>query len=246
MEVAGNSVQLHDCPRLSRRSRRQISSLLTSLKSDQVAFQRLLAWRLFRIILLGLSACTLVFASWDAGKDLNTAIGERTDGQVQLVFELRSRLEYRPGQSFGVEPDLFADFTRFRIGVIYKPVKWVRFVAVGMDARAPLYGTPAPSSARDPMDLHEGLHRATAGYQDGIRRDRRKASCQSWRHSVDRIAAVGIHSREFTTALESFGAAANIGWKDSFISPVKLRTDGWNYPVLGDRVVGTYNTIELQ
>jgi hypothetical protein len=199
---------------------------------------------LFRTILLGLSAGSLLFASWDAGKDLNTAIGERTDGQVQLIFELRSRLENRPGQSFGAEPDLFADFTRFRIGISYKPVKWLRFVAVGMDARAPLYGTPAPSSARDPMDLHEAYIElrpdtkegfgAVVGRQAVNLGDTRLIGSPQWAY-IPRIydgARVFWRGRKYR--LEGL-----------FISPVKLRTDGWNYPVLGDRVIGTYNTVEF-
>ena len=175
---------------------------------------------------------------------MNTAIGERTDGQVQLIFELRSRLEYRPGQSFGTEPDLFADFTRFRIGVIYKPVKWVRFVAVGMDARAPMYGTPAPSSVRDPMDLHEAYVElrpdTKTGFGTIIGRqavnlgDTRLIGSPQWAYIPRIYDGARVFWRGPKYRLEGL-----------FLSPVKLRTDDWNYPVLGDRVIGTYNTIEL-
>src|SRR5690606_6396179 len=94
-------------------------------------------------------------ASWDVGRELNAAVAERTSGKLQLIFDFRSRFEFRTGQSFGAEPDLAADFAHIRAGLRYKPLSWLRMTAVARDTRAPLYGPNAPSSARDPLDLHE-------------------------------------------------------------------------------------------
>jgi hypothetical protein len=199
---------------------------------------------LFRGIFLALLVCSVSSASWDIGKDLNGALAERTDGQVQLIFELRSRAEYRPGQSFGSEPDLFADFTRYRIGVIYKPAPWVRFVAVGMDARAPLYGTPAPSSARDPLDLHEGYVEfrpeaktgfgAIGGRQAANYGDTRLIGSPQWGYLPRTYDGARVYWRGRKFRLEAL-----------LLSPVKLTSTAWNRPVLGDRVMGTYNSFEV-
>jgi hypothetical protein len=175
---------------------------------------------------------------------LNAALAERTGGQVQLIFELRSRVENRPGQSFGAEPGLFADFTRYRIGIIYKPVSWLRLVAVGMDARAPIYGTPAPSSARDPLDLHEGYIElrpdaktgfgAIAGRQAANYGDTRLIGSPQWAYIPRIYDGARVYWRTGRVRLEGL-----------LLAPVKLSSTGWNHPVLGDRVVGTYNTIDL-
>src|SRR5205809_2735108 len=111
--------------------------------------------RFVRSVCLAFAFYAVVAEASDPGKELNNTIAEHTGGQLQTIFEVRSRFEYRPGQSFGLEPDLLASFNRVRFGLIYKPAKWIRLTGVAMDARAPLYGTPAPSSARDPLDLHE-------------------------------------------------------------------------------------------
>src|SRR3954447_2821650 len=75
---------------------------------------------------------------------------------LRFSFEFRSRLETRTGVGFGLSPDLKNPLFRTRIGAEYKPVRWLKLSAMGQDARAPLYGTPAPSTARDTIDLHEG------------------------------------------------------------------------------------------
>jgi hypothetical protein len=182
--------------------------------------------------------------SWDAGKDLNNAIAERTDGRLDVIFELRSRFEYRPDQSFGLEPDLLADFTRFRAGLAYKPYSWMRLTAVAMDARAPLYGAPAPSSARDPLDLHESFVEirpdqktgfgATFGRAAANYGDTRLIGSPQWAY-IPRIYDGGrVYWQNGRYRLEAF-----------LLSPVKLTSAGWNKPVMGDRVEGTYNVVTL-
>ena len=77
-------------------------------------------------------------------------------GTFRFTFEFRTRMEARTGVGFGKSPDLSNPLFRTRIGAEYKPAHWLKLSAMGQDARAPLYGTPAPTSARDTMDLQEG------------------------------------------------------------------------------------------
>jgi hypothetical protein len=194
------------------------------------------------VLWLGLTAGSS--ASWDAGKELNVSLGEHTHGQLQAVFEARSRYEYRPGQGFGVDPDLSADFARIRFGFRYKPAPWMRVTAVAMDARAPWFGTPAPSSARDPLDLHE-LHLeirsdAKEGFGANIGRqaanlgDTRLIGSPQWAYIPRMYDGARLYWRGSRFRIEGL-----------FLSPVKLTNTGWNKPVLGEHVFGTYNSVAL-
>jgi Alginate export len=182
-------------------------------------------------------------ASWDLGKDLNNSLNEHTEGQIQTVFEARSRYEYRPGQSFGFEPDLSANFVRTRFGLRYKPASWFRITAVGMDVRAPWYGTPTPTSARDPLDLHElqieiqpdsklGFG-ANVGRQAVNLGDTRLIGSPQWAYIPRMYDGARAYWRGSRFRIEGL-----------FLSPVKI-TQGWNKPVLGEHVAGTYNSVSL-
>lgn len=195
-------------------------------------------------ILTGFALWGAPLDSWDAGKELNKELGEATTGKVQLIFELRSRLEYRPGQAFGVEPNLFADFTRVRFGGTYKPWSWLRFSGAAMDARAPLYGTPAPSSARDPLEWHEGFFElrpdsklgfgAVVGRQVVNYGDTRLVGSPQWAYIPRTYDGARAYWRTSRVRLEGL-----------FISPVKLDSTRWNKPVLGEHLVGTYNVVQV-
>src|SRR5689334_25328511 len=73
----------------------------------------------------------------------------------QLTLEVRSREEERTGVTFGRDVDLENPLFRTRLGAQWTPLPWLKLSAMGQDARAPQYGTAAPTSARDTMDLHE-------------------------------------------------------------------------------------------
>jgi hypothetical protein len=198
----------------------------------------------FRLLPMLVCACVSGYASWDVGKDLNANIAEHSNRKAQLIFEFRTRLEYRPGQSFGIEPDLFADFTRFRFGLSVKPASWIRLVGVAMDARAPLYGTPAPSSARDPIDLHEAYIEirpeqklgfgATLGRQTANYGDTRLVGSPQWAYIPRTYDGARVFWRWSRLRLEAL-----------VLSPVRLTSAGWNKPVMGERLEGTYNTLSL-
>jgi hypothetical protein len=190
-----------------------------------------------------LPACAL--ASWDVGTDLNTAIGGRTEGKVKLIFEFRSRLEDRTGQSFGLDRDLFANFTRIRFGMSYKPVSWIRITGVALDTRTQLYGAPAPATARDPLDLHEGYVEirpdqkagfgSIAGRMQANYGDTRLIGSPQW----------AFIPRTYDGA-RVFWRNARYRFEALVLSPVKLNSLQWNQPVLGERVEGTYNSLTIQ
>src|SRR5690242_969018 len=91
----------------------------------------------------------------DPGKEVNQFLAEQTSNRFKLIFEFRTRLEARTGNNFGRAPDLENPLFRTRVGAQWDATDWLRVSAMGQDARAPLYGAPPPSSARDTIDLQE-------------------------------------------------------------------------------------------
>lgn len=183
-------------------------------------------------------------ASWDVGKDLNTSLNEHTRGQIQVIFEARSRYEYRSGQSFGVEPDLSADFNRIRFGLRYRPTPWLRIGAAAMDARAPWYGTPAPSSARDPLDLNE--------FQVEIRPETKLGFGANLGRQAVNLGDTRLVGSPQWAYIPRMYDGARVYWRFSrvrveglILSPVRLTNAGWNKPEFGERLIGTYNSISL-
>ena len=197
----------------------------------------------FAVLLLG-PVLLLGGADFDPGKDLNTRIAHGTGNKVQLIFEFRSRFENRPGQAFGLDRDLAADFTRVRAGVSYRPAGWVRLVGVAMDARAPLWGGRAPSSARDPIELHEGFAEvrpdaklgfgAVVGRQVANYGDTRLVGSPQWAYIP----------RTYDGA-RAFWRWSRLRLEGLMLSPVKLDNAGWNRPVFGERIFGTYNVLSV-
>lgn len=199
---------------------------------------------LFRNLTLFLCACASLSAAWDAGEEVNQAIARRTDGQLQLIFEFRTRYEYRPGQSFGAAPDMSADFSRSRFGLSYKPAPWVRLVGVAMDARAPFYGTPAPSSARDPIDVHEA-------YVE-LRGDAKRGFGATFGRLVANYGETRLVGSPQWAYIPRTYDGARVYWRGSrvrlealLLSPVHLTSEGWNKPVMGERLEGMYNTVNV-
>src|SRR6266849_7391895 len=78
----------------------------------------------------------------------------------KFTFEARAREEARTGVTFGRDAELENPLFRARIGAQWTPVEWLKLSAMGQDSRAPEYGGPAPTTARDSMDLHESYIRS--------------------------------------------------------------------------------------
>jgi len=103
-------------------------------------------------LLLGLLALSLL-----QGGDTNSTSPPEF-GTLRFTLEFRTQIEARTGVGFGLNPDLENPLFLTRIGAEYKPVHWLKLSAMGQDARAPLYGTPAPTSARDNYGIATDLH----------------------------------------------------------------------------------------
>ncbi|MGJ5818309.1 alginate export family protein [Paludibaculum fermentans] len=179
---------------------------------------------------------------WAAGDLLNQELGQATGGSLSLSFEVRSRLEHREGQSFGVDPDRSADFLRTRVGLAWKPARWLKFAAKMQDARAPLYGTNAPNSVRDPADLQEaylelrGDAKRGFGLSAGRRMfnlgDSRLIGVPDWSN----VARTFDHTRVWWQ-----GGQARIEFL--MVSAPRVRPGEFNRMNLSDRVWGTYNVL---
>ena len=161
-------------------------------------------------------------------------------GPVHFTLEFRTRLEARTGVGFGKSPDLQNPLFRTRIGAEYKPVRWLKISAMGQDSRAPYYGAPAPTSARDTMDLHEGYlefmpDTIGAGASVGRRMvtygEGRLIGVPQWVNTSRTYDGAQLYYRTPRARIEVL-----------MLSVVKIRPDEFNRPVLGDRLWGTYDS----
>ena len=178
----------------------------------------------------------------DPGKELNTALAEKTGNRLQLSFEFRQRLESRTGAVFGRERDLAADFVRLRLGVALRPLAWMKIVALAQDARAPGYGLPPPGNVKDPHDLQEG-------YVELFSPDARGLGLNVGRQMIGYGDTRLIGSPQWAYTARTWDTA-RLYWVSKrvkleflHISPVIPRGSEFNRPVLGDRIFGTYNTV---
>jgi len=162
-------------------------------------------------------------------------------GKLRFNFEFRTRYEARTGVGFGLNPDLENPLFRTRIGAEYEPFGWLKIAAMGQDARAPLYGGPAPTTARDTMDLHEAylelFPREKTGFGASVGRrmvtygEGRLIGIPQWSNTSRTFDEAQVYYR---TPHARFDLLA--------LSVVKIRPDEFNRPVLGDRLWGTYDS----
>ncbi len=184
---------------------------------------------------------TRAFAQEDPGKQLNKLLAEKTGKRLQFSFEFRQRLEDRTGPVFGRDRDLAADYLRTRFGATLKPVSWLKLSALAQDARAAGYGLPPPGNVRDPLDLQEAYAEFFAASQRGLGLtvgrqmisygDTRLIGSPQWAYTARTWDTARLYYVTKRTKFEFFS-----------LSPVIPRGNGFNRPVLGDRIWGTYNT----
>lgn len=200
------------------------------------------------LLRLTLHCCAAVLACriatgqpMDPGQELNARLATATGQRLKLTVEFRSRFETRTGVNFGRSVDLENPLFRTRIGIQFKPVEWLKLSAMGQDSRAPLYGRPAPNSARDTMDLHEAYLElfpdlklgfgAIVGRQMVVKGEGRLIGVPDWLNTARTYDTARLYYRLPRGRLEFL-----------FLSTVKVQPDAFNTPVLGDRLWGTYNT----
>src|ERR1017187_2590874 len=71
----------------------------------------------------------------DPGKELNQFLARKAAGRFNVTFDLRTRVETRTGNNFGLSPDLENPRFRTRGGAEWDATDWLRVSAMGQDAR---------------------------------------------------------------------------------------------------------------
>jgi hypothetical protein len=169
---------------------------------------------------------------------------ERTVNVFQFTFEERTRWEEKTGVNFGKAANQQDMLSRIRVGAIFEPTEWFKVSAMGQDARVPFYGVLAPNTMRDTMDLQEGYielfaHRKT-GFGASFGR-------QMLNYGETRL----IGSPQWSNVSRTFDNARlyyrtpEVRLEFLMVSPVKVLSDQFNNPELGDRIWGTYDTFTL-
>lgn len=114
--------------------------------------------------------------------------------------------------------------------------------ALAQDARAPFLGRRAPGSMRDPVDLQEAYLELRGEASRGLLLDLGRRMVQ---YGDTRL--IGAPQWAYTARTYDLARAAWRGrgkrFEALFLSPIKPSGDGFNRPILGDRVWGTYNTL---
>jgi len=179
-------------------------------------------------------------AQWlDAPADAAAKINEQTDGKITFTFEERTRLEDKNGVNFGKSPDLSYGLQRTRFGMSYKPFEWLKVSGMVQDARSPGYEN-APSTVRDPADLHEAYVELFPDQKTGfgLSAGRRMVAYGDGR--LIGVPQWGNMSRTYDHA-RAYYRFSRARIEMLMVSPVKIRIGEFNQPVLGDRMWGTYN-----
>ena len=177
----------------------------------------------------------------DPVQDLNQTIREATNDEFGFTFEERTRWEEKDGVNFGKSVDQQDMLSRLRIGADFSPASWFTISAMGQDARAPFYGTPATNSIRDTMDLQEAyielFGKRKTGFGSIFGRqmlnfgESRLIGSPQW-SNVSRTFDTGrMYYRTDKARLEFL-----------MVSPVKVLPDQFNVPDLGERIWGMYDT----
>jgi hypothetical protein len=180
-------------------------------------------------------------AQSDPLQKLNQTLRESTDNVLSFSFEERTRWEEKDGVNFGKSVNQQDMLSRLRIGADFTPVSWFTISAMGQDARVPFYGVTAPNTLRDTMDLQEAyielFRRSKTGFGAIFGRqmlnfgDSRLIGSPQWSNV----------SRTFDTARLYYHTRA-ARFEVLMVSPVKVLTDQFNTPDLGERIWGTYDT----
>lgn len=178
----------------------------------------------------------------DPGKELNTAIGERTHQRLQLSGEIRQRFEDRTGIAFGRDRDLAADYLRFRLGATLRPASWIKFSGMMQDTRTSGYGLPPPGNVRDTADLQEGYVELFSEKQTGLGFSVGRQMINYGEARIIGSPQWAYTARTWDTA-RLYHVSKRLKVELMLLSPVQTRGNAFNRPVLGDRLWGAYNTL---
>jgi hypothetical protein len=171
----------------------------------------------------------------------NADLKEGTGGVFGLTFEGRTRWEEKTGVSFGKAVDQQDMLSRIRVGAVLEPVSWLRVSATGQDSRVPFYGTVAPATMRDSIDLQEAYIELFARQKTGFGASLGRAMINYGETRVIGVPQWSNVARTYDHA-RLYYRTKNTRFEVLMLSPVKILGDQFNKPELGDRIWGTYNT----
>jgi hypothetical protein len=176
----------------------------------------------------------------DSNASVADTTAQKAESKLKLGFEQRGRYETRTGNSFGEDVDVSTGVYRTRLALTDTPVKWLKLSGMAQDSRAPWYGPNAPSSTRDPVDLHEGYIELFPSYAKGFGMTAGRMMLNYGEGRLIGTPQWGNVARTYDQA-RIYWRSPKVQAEILFVSQVKVRTDGFNFPELGDRVWGTYN-----
>jgi hypothetical protein len=192
------------------------------------------------LVAAALALCTTPAGAqqWNPGTRAADWLSTESGGKLALNYEWRFRYESRT-DGFGATPDIATGLMRTRISLTYAPAQWLKFSGMVQDSRAFWYGGRAPNSVRDTADLQEGYVQIAGKSGPGVTVGR-----QMLVYGEGRLIGIGQWSnvsRTFDAARAYYrGSRGRIEFL--FASPVQVRTDEFNTPVLGQRLWGPYAT----
>ena len=194
------------------------------------------------MLLLSLLAAIPLQSQWGdlGGWDGRLADGSNGVTRLKLNVEMRTRFESRDGIRFGNTADKDFVYTRFRAGMTYQPVGWLKLSGMVNDSRAALFGPGASGSDRNPFDLQEGYIELFPDSQEGFGLTLGRRMLVFGEGRLIGTADWGNVSISFDQARLQY-RLPRAKLELLVVSPVKIRTD-FDRPVLGDRAWGTYNS----
>lgn len=176
---------------------------------------------------------------WDAPAAAAAKVSEQTGGKISFTFEERTRLEDKTGVNFGKSPDLSYGLQRTRFGMSYKPFEWLKVSGMVQDSRSPGYEN-APSTVRDPADLHEAYVELFPDQKTGFGLSAGRRMITYGEGRLIGVPEWSNLSRTYDHA-RAYYRFRRASIEMLFASPVKTRIGEFNQPVLGDHIWGTYN-----
>jgi hypothetical protein len=177
----------------------------------------------------------------DPVQDLNQSLRTATSDMFGFTFQERTRWEEKDGVNFGKSVNQQDMLSRLRIGANFTPVPWFMISAMGQDARAPFYGAGAPNTIRDTMDLQEGYIRFLANHKTGFGGEFGREMLNFGESRLIGSPQWSNVSRTFDTG-QLYYRTEKTQFEILMVSPVKVLSDSFNVPDLGERIWGTYNT----
>ena len=197
-------------------------------------------WDILWLAIVMALASDVSAQQWDVGGRAVEAVAGATENRLRFTFEQRGRYESRTGVSFGLEPDITTGTYRTRFGAIVTPVKWLRFSGMMQDARAPWYGPNAPNNIRDTADMQESYVELFPSAKHGFGLTAGRMMINYGETRLIGAPQWGYLARTFDHA-RVYWRAKGVRLEFLAVSPVKIRSDDFNRPVLGERIWGTYN-----